>query len=343
MSDFGKKISAIILAAGIGKRMKSDKPKVLHEICFKPVIYYILNAVLSMDPRNVFVVVGYKGDMVKDYLARNFPSVRPVYQEKQLGTANAVLSVAGNLNELAENCIVLTGDMPLITGQVLSQIAAQKLQMQSGMIAASAFLNNPYGYGRIIRDRDGSLLKVVEEADATQEQKKINEINSSIYCFDTGMLFKYLSEIEPHNSQNEFYLTDVVEKFSRSTGTAGIFTLKDSMMSEGFNDMLQLENIEKIMQVRINKEHMLSGVRIRNTETTYIDPETKIGKGTVIEPFCLLKGNTTIEENCIIGPFTQITESVVRQSSVINKSVVRFSIVKPGSNIGPDSFLNNEK
>ncbi len=339
MTEKEKNLSVIVLAAGMGKRMKSDRPKVLHEICFKPVLYYILSAVYKLNPKNVYVVVGFKGDEVIAYLDKNFTDAVPVYQKMQLGTADAVASAVVYRKDFAHNCLVLTGDTPLITEEILIEIVNHKLNSGCHMVAASSIVKNPYGYGRIIRDKNGSFLRIAEEADANESEKDICEINSSIYCFETGLLFKYLKEIKPNNSQNEFYLTDIVERFIARKNRVEVFTLKDSSIAEGFNDMIQLACIEKQMQSRINSKHMLSGVRLRDPLTIFIDPEAHILNNTTIEPHCFIQGSTDIGRDCIIGPFTQIENSTIGNGTVINKSVVTDSIIGKGNNIGPNSYI----
>jgi len=339
LTEIGKNLSIIVLAAGMGKRMKSDRPKVLHEICFKPVLYYILSAAYKLNPKNVFIVVGFMADDVVSYLNKNFSHAIPVYQEKQLGTADAVVSSGKYRKDFGENCLVLTGDTPLITEEILMEIVSYKINSGASMVAVSSIVENPFGYGRIIRDKSGSLLRIVEEADANEHEKKICEINSSIYCFETSLLFNYLKEIKPDNSQNEYYLTDIVERFINKNNSVGVFKLNDSSIAEGFNDMVQLAGIEKQMQSRINKRHMLSGVRIKDPLSTFIDPEAFILNNTIIEPYCFIRGKTYIGPGCIIGPFTQLKDSKIGNGAIINKSVVIDSIIGANNNIGPSSYI----
>jgi bifunctional UDP-N-acetylglucosamine pyrophosphorylase / glucosamine-1-phosphate N-acetyltransferase len=339
LTETVKNLSVVVLAAGMGKRMKSGRPKVLHEICFKPILYYILSAVYKLNPKNVYVVVGFMGDDVIAYLNKNFPDTVPVYQKKQLGTADAVASAESYREDFAQNCLVLPGDTPLITEEILMGIVNHKLNSGCHMVAVSSIVKNPYGYGRIIKDKNGSFLKIVEEADANDGEKDICEINSSIYCFETALLFKYLKEIKPDNSQNEFYLTDIVERFIAKNNRVEVFTLKDSSMAEGFNDMIQLAGIEKYMQSRINCRHMLSGVRLRDPLTIFIDPEAHILNNTIIEPHCFIRGSTNIGKDCIIGPFTQMENSTIGNGTAINKSVVIDSIIGADNNIGPNSYI----
>lgn len=249
--DFSKDLSVIILAAGKGKRMKSNTPKVLHKVCSKPIIYYLLNAVHGLQPKNVFLVVGFKGELVERYAKENFPYISVVYQEKQLGTAHAVSVLESQIKNLAGNCLVIAGDMPLITAESLYEVVKTKIENQCAAVLATTRMDNPYGYGRIIKDKKGNISLIVEEADANRKEKKIKEVNTSVYCFDTALLFKYLKEISPENSQKEFYLTDIISKFVSSSNKVRALTFIDSAQFEGINDKAALAKVEKIMQGQI--------------------------------------------------------------------------------------------
>ena len=339
MNDTKKNLSIIILAAGKGKRMKSETPKVLHQICFKPIIYYILKSAEKLNPKNIFVVVGHKGTLVEKYLTENFPSCRLAFQENQLGTAHAVKTVLPYMEEMGSFCMVIPGDVPMITIDTLKRIFKLKLSSENKAVLLTAEVNNPYGYGRIMKGSDGNVVKIVEETDASALEKKINEINSSIYCFDTKLLFSYLHKIDSENSQNEFYLTDIVEKFVKDGHRITSFKTDNTIEIEGINDRVQLANLERTVQQRINEKLALSGVTIRNPETSYIDPEAKIGRDTIIEPFCFIKGRTKIGDSCVIGPFTQIENCIIGSSTKINKSVLQDSQIGSFNNIGPTSYI----
>jgi len=266
--DPKKNLSVILLAAGKGKRMKSEIPKVLHQICFKPIIYYILKSVEKLNPKNVFVIVGHKGSLVEKYLNDNFPSFKVVYQEKQLGTAHAVKAAVKHVREMGSFCMVIPGDIPLITSDTLERVFKFKLSSESRAVLITAEVKNPYGYGRIIKDPEGNVLRIVEEIDAFSDEKKINEINSSIYCFDTSLLFSYLDRIDSKNSQNEFYLTDIIEELVGDGHRALAFKIADALEIEGINDMAQLANLEKIVRKRISEKPAHSGVSVGAYTTT---------------------------------------------------------------------------
>lgn len=343
MSNENKNLSAIVLAAGLGKRMNSEIPKVLHQICFKPILYYILKSVSSLNPKNIFVVVGHKGELVRQFLSIDFPEVRVVCQEEQLGTAHAVGVVKKYYNELSDNCLIVPGDIPMILpetmGAVISSTVGQDNENQNSASLLTCVVGDPFGYGRIIRGPGGNILKIVEEKDASDKDKLINEINTSVYCFEKKMLFEYLENISPANSQKEFYLTDIVENLVKSGRQVSGCIAKDSMEAEGVNDRLQLAALEKGMQERINRGLMLCGVTFKDPGTSFIGPEAIIGKDTIIEPSCLIKGNTKIGQNCVIGPFTQIEDSVVGDGTKINKSVIQGAAIGSFNIIGPTSYI----
>jgi len=339
LTDTKKNLSVILLAAGQGKRMKSETPKVLHQICFQPIIYYILKSVEKLNPKNIFVVAGYKGSLVEKYLNDNFPSVKVVYQKQQLGTAHAVMAVEKHMEELGSFCMLLPGDIPLITSDTLGRVFKHKLSSESEAVLLTAEVKSPYGYGRVIKDSDGKILKIAEETDASPDEKKINEINTSIYCIDTDLLFSYLGRIDSKNSQNEFYLTDIIEKIVSDGHKTSALKTAASIEIEGVNDRVQLANLEKAAQQQINEKLALSGVTVRSPETSYIDPEASIGRDTIIEPFCFIKGKAKIADSCIIGPFAQIEDCTIGSFTRINKSVVQGSQIGSFNNIGPTSYI----
>lgn len=339
LNDYSKNLSVLILAAGQGKRMKSEIPKVLHNICFKPILYYILSSVIKINPKNIFVVLGHKKDLVEQYLEISFPQVKIIEQESQLGTANAVMASMDYMEEFGSNTMILPGDIPLISPATLLEVLLKKNTTGSTGTILTARVEDPSGYGRIIKDKDGNIKKIVEDADASSYEKKITEINTSIYCFNTAELFENLKKINSKNSQNEFYLTDIIENLVNSRLKVISYIAADCVEVEGINDRIQLARTEKIMQQRINKKLMSSGVTIRNPESCLIGPDVKIENDTVIEPYCFIKGNTFIHNNCSIGPFTQIEDSDIGRGTRINASVVTGTKIGPNNNIGPYSYI----
>lgn len=341
MSSSNKNLSAIILAAGLGKRMNSEVPKVLHQVCFKPILYYILKSVSALNLKNTFVVVGHKEQLVRQFLSSDFPDTIAVRQENQLGTAHAVAAVKKYYNELSDSCLIMPGDVPMILPETLNAVISSMVSRgyEISAVLLTAFVKDPFGYGRIIRDRQGNIVKIVEQKDASDEEKLINEINTSVYCFKKKILFDYLEKIDSENSQKEFYLTDIVENLVKSGRKVEGCIAKDNFEAEGINDRVQLAVLEKAMQKRINLRHMLSGVTFKDPDTSFVGPEVIIGSDTTIEPSCLIKGNTKIGQNCIIGPFTQIEDCTIGAGTKINKSVLQGAVIGVLNNIGPTSYI----
>jgi bifunctional UDP-N-acetylglucosamine pyrophosphorylase/glucosamine-1-phosphate N-acetyltransferase len=341
LGSTNKNLSVIILAAGLGKRMKSEIPKVLHHVCFKPILYYILKSVSALDPKNIFVVVGHKGELVRQFLSSDFPDVVAVRQENQLGTAHAVGEVKKYYDELSDCCLILPGDIPMILPEtldaVISSTASQGHEISAALL--TSIVTDPFGYGRIIRGPGGNILKIVEEKDASGAEKLINEINTSVYYFRKKILFEYLENIGSDNSQKEFYLTDIVESLVKSGRHVEGYITKDSIEAEGINDRVQLAVLEKAMQKRINLQLMLSGVTFKDPDTSFVSPGAIIGKDTIIEPSCLIKGDTKIGQNCIIGPFTQIEDCTIGAGTKINKSVLQSAVIGNSNIIGPTSYI----
>lgn len=341
MDSENKNLSAIVLAAGLGKRMKSEIPKVLHQVCFKPILYYILKSLSALKLKNIFVVVGHKEELVRQFLSNDFPDAVAVRQDNQLGTAHAVRSVKKYFEELSDNCLILPGDIPMILPETLQAVTGGNTrdEHKNSAVLLTAFVRDPSGYGRIIRDTGGNIVKIVEQKDASEEEKLVNEINTSVYCFKKTLLFEFLENIGSDNSQKEFYLTDIVENLVKSGRRVQGFAVKNSLEVEGINDRADLAFLEKAMQERINLGHMLAGVTFKDSGTSFVGPEVQIGQDTTIEPSCLIKGDTKIGRNCIIGPFTQIEDCTIGSGTKINKSVLQGAIIGSFNNIGPTSYV----
>ncbi len=332
-------LSVIVLAAGRGTRMKSSYPKVLHKIFGKPMLYYILRTAYSLEPKNVLVVAGYKKDIVKEYIQKEFTHTKIADQNKQLGTAHAVSAASGYRKDMGSQVMVLSGDCPLVSAEILAELVAKQKKTKSGATILSTVLADPQGYGRIIKDGKGNILRVVEERDAEEDQKMIKQVNTSIYCFDRDLLFEGLKNIGASNSQNEYYLTDIIEAMVKGGSKITALKIADHVQVLGVNDRIQLSSAEKIMQSRINEKLMADGVTIRNPENTYIQDTVKIEPDTVIEPYCFIGGNTNIGPECTIGPFCQIADSNIGKSTSINSSVVLGSSIGQENNIGPYSYI----
>ena len=338
--DFSKDLSVVILAAGKGKRMKSEMPKVLHKVCGRPMIYYILKQILGLDPKNIFIVAGHKKELLKSYLDREFASVKTIEQDRQLGTGHAVKMVRDGAGDFGRNMLVLSGDSPLISKETLeSLISLRDRENAAAVVLTSIVADDPGGYGRIVKNKKGEVTRIVEEADASPSEKKIDEVNSSFYCFDTELLFENIDSIGVKNSQGEYYLTDMIETLIKKGHKIKTFTAADHNEIKGINDRVQLSEAEKVIRRSINKRLMESGVTIVDPDTTYIEDTVQIASDTVIEPSCFLRGGTVIGKNCTIGPFSQLTDTIVGQGSVINSSVIIGAEIGAENNIGPNSYI----
>ncbi|MCJ7665321.1 MAG: bifunctional UDP-N-acetylglucosamine diphosphorylase/glucosamine-1-phosphate N-acetyltransferase GlmU [Actinobacteria bacterium] len=338
--DFSKDLSVVILAAGKGKRMKSEMPKVLHKVCGRPMIYYILKQIIGLDPKNIFIAAGHKKELLKDYLDREFASVRIVVQDRQLGTGHAVKMVRDKAGDFGKIMLVLGGDSPLVSGETLrSLISLRDGENAAAVILTSVAADSPGGYGRIVKNKKGEVMRIVEEADASPSEKEIDEVNSSIYCFDTELLFKNIDSIDEKNSQGEYYLTDIIEILIKKGHKIKTFIVDDHNEVKGINDRIQLSETEKIIRRSINKRLMESGVTMVDPDTVYIEDTVQVGSDTIIEPSCFLKGRTVIGKNCTIGPFSQLTDTIVGRESIINSSVINGAEIGAENNIGPYSYI----
>ncbi|HOO75936.1 MAG TPA: bifunctional UDP-N-acetylglucosamine diphosphorylase/glucosamine-1-phosphate N-acetyltransferase GlmU [Tepiditoga sp.] len=320
-------MKSIILAAGKGTRMKSDFPKVMHKICEKPMINWVIDTA-SLVSEEVGVVLGHGIDKIKEIIPQN---IKVFEQKEQLGTGHAVMQCGDFMK--SDDFLVLYGDVPLISEKTLTELIKKHKEENNDATLITVNTENPYGYGRIIRN--GTKVKIVEHKDADEEQLKIKEINSGIAVFKGDILHETLKLIRNDNVQGEYYLTDVFEKFEKT----GILNIKDITEVTGVNDRVQLAMLEKKAREYINEKFMLSGVTIINPENTYISPDAKIGNDTVIYPDTYINGKTEIGKKCIIGPGTSITECIIGDGAKILKSECENSEIKSNASVGPWSRI----
>ncbi|MCR4436427.1 MAG: bifunctional UDP-N-acetylglucosamine diphosphorylase/glucosamine-1-phosphate N-acetyltransferase GlmU [Clostridiales bacterium] len=332
-------LMAVILAAGEGKRMKSAKSKVVHEICGKALIEWVARSVLKAGIEDRVFVVGHKAEQVKECLGEN---IQYALQEVQLGTGHAVMQAERFLRGKEGQVVILCGDMPLIRPETIMK--AVRLHRQSGNSATviTADLDNPAGYGRIVRDERGNVLKIVEHKDTNEEERNIREVNSGIYCFNIMDLLHSLKELGNSNSQGEYYLTDIMEIFVKKGLKVDAFKVEDSSEILGINDRVQLAEAAQVLRKRILEEHMRSGVTLVDPGSTYIDGDVEIGMDTVIYPGTILEGKTKIGENCILGPNSRLVDCVIGNDTEVANSVVIQSSVGSGTHIGPFAYIRPE-
>ena len=307
---------AIILAAGVSSRMNTELAKVLHEVCGRPMLAYVLDACREVGVEKFYVVVGYGADQVKERFADDLDIVW-VQQDKQLGTGHAVLCCKEHLADFDRQTLVLCGDGPLIRAGTLTILLEKHKAEHAAVTLATAVLDDPTGYGRIVRDLYGNIQGIVEDSDCTREQRSIKEVNPSYYLFSNKVLFEALEQVKPDNVKGEYYLTDALS-FIIATGHKVVaVTAVRPEEAMGVNSRMQLSTASKIMQRRIQQELMEQGVTIVDPDNTWIDARAKIGRDTVIEPFTYIHGKVKIGQSCRIGPFAYLRHGTVLEDDVV--------------------------
>ena len=307
---------AIILAAGVSKRMNTQMAKVLHEVCGRPMLAYVLDACRAIGVSKIYVVIGFSADQVKDYFSRSKDIVW-VIQEQQMGTAHAVSCCREHLKDFRGQTLVLCGDGPLIRAQTLKTLIEQHEAGQSAATLATAILEDPSGYGRIIRDKYGNIQGIVEDSDGTPEQLAVKEVNPSYYLFNNQILFEALEKVQPDNVKNEYYLTDALSGIIATGHKVMAVTAVRPEEAMSINSRVQLSEVSKIMQHRIQQRLMENGVTIVDPDNTWIDVRAKIGQDTIIEPFTYIHGEVEIGKGCRVGPFAFLREGTVLKNDVV--------------------------
>lgn len=327
---------AIILAAGKGTRMKSDLPKVLHKVAGITMLEHVFRAVGAIEPAKNVTVIGHKAELVREVLADQSEFV---LQTEQLGTGHAVMMAEAELAGLEGQTLVIAGDTPLITGESLKNLIDFHVNHKNVATILTATADDPFGYGRIIRNNHGEVVKIVEQKDATDFEQQVKEINTGTYVFDNRRLFEALKNINTNNAQGEYYLTDVISIFREAGEKVGAFVLKDFDESLGVNDRVALATAESVMRRRINKAHMVKGVTFINPESTYIDVDVTIGAESVIEANVVLKGKTSIGDRTVLTNGTRVVDSQIASDVVISNSDIEDSVIEAGVTVGPYAHI----
>lgn len=328
--------SAIILAGGKGTRMKSDEPKVMCRVIFEPMIKYVIDAVKKSGVQSICVVTGYKHETVENYLAGIDGRIETALQEPQLGTGHAVMQAREFIsNHKDDDILILNGDGPLMDECTINNAFDYHKENDNAITLISAIADDTNGIGHIKRDEDGKLLRIVEDKDASPEEKKIRESNAGVYWFKGEHLLYALDNITNNNAQNEYYLTDSLEILIARGENAGAYLCENNEAVLGANDRKQLNDLNTIMRRNINNSLMMNGVDIPCTDGVMIGKDVKIGASTQILPNTIIIGSTVIGKNCVIGPNTYIDCSVIGDDVILDNCKILDSVVEDGADCGP--------
>ncbi len=333
-------VVAVVLAAGKGTRMKSDKSKLVHKIYGKEIVLRSVENAHKAGINEIIAVVGHLKEQVQEVLKDR---VKYVYQEEMLGTGHAVMQAKEFLQGKKGKVVVLNGDVPILRPETIRNLIEKSTANKEYATLLTAIYDNPFGYGRIIRDEGGNVEGIVEEKDATELQRKIKEINAGIYCFDIEELLKALEAIDNHNASGEYYITDVIKIMNDKGLKTGAVIVEDNTEILGVNDRVQLEILTKVLRMRINAEHMRNGVTIEDSSSTYIYDDVKIGRDTVIHPNTTIKSDVEIGKNCEIGPNSYIREGCRLSDQVKVGSFVEIkkAIVGQGTKIPHLTYMGD--
>ncbi len=332
--------AVIILAAGEGKRMRSATPKVLHAIGGRSLVGHAVAAADELEAGRLVVVVGHGRDAVVEHLADVAPRALTAVQDQQLGTGHAVQCALEAAGPLAGGTVVVTyGDVPLLSGQTLTELVAEHQQQGNAVTVLTARMSDPTGYGRIIRAADGSVEAIVEHRDATAEQRALDEVNSGIYAFDGDVLLSGLAQLRPDNDQGELYLTDVLALARRAGGRVAAFVTDDVWQTEGVNDRIQLAAMRRELNDRVLDRWMLQGVTVVDPATTWVDVTVELGGDVTIEPGTILRGATTVADRAVVGPETLLVDCEVGPGASVVRTHATSARIGPRAQVGPFTYL----
>jgi bifunctional UDP-N-acetylglucosamine pyrophosphorylase/glucosamine-1-phosphate N-acetyltransferase len=332
-------LAAIVLAAGKGTRMKSSRVKVMHELCGRPMVDFAVRAAREAGAGRLVLVTGHQSESVRDYFAAD-GHITCALQEEQLGTGHAVACGLPLLAGFGGDVLILCGDAPLVQGETLRQLAAEHRRSGAAVTVLTALVDDPTGYGRVLRRDDGTVARIVEEKDASPEERAVGEINSGIYCVAADFLREAVAGLGNDNAQGEYYLTDIIAAAVSSGRACRPLTVRDAEEIAGINDRLQLAAAAAVMRRRINGAHMLAGVTIVDPATTYIDAGVVIGADSVIQPNSHIRGASTIGSGCVIGPSAVVDSCTLHDGVTVKAgSVLAESVVHHHAAIGPMAHL----
>jgi len=342
----GRTLSAVVLAAGEGTRMRSARPKPLHRLCGRPMVLHVLDALAELSIARVVVVVGHRAEWVTKTLIEHAPpgmAIEFVEQVEQRGTGDAMSVALTGLPDDEEDeegdVVVLPGDTPLLRPATLATLVRRHRSTDAAATLLTAVLDDPTGYGRVVRGRNDDVARVVEQADATHEELDVQEVNTSIYCFRRSVLAPSLRRLSPANAQGEYYLTDVVGVLAEAGHKVGSVVVEDTMEVAGVNDRAQLAVAEAELRDRINERWMRRGVTMWDPERTYIDADVYLGTDVVLLPGVILQGSCVVDEHAEIGPDAHLVDTRVAEGAVVANSVCRRVVIGRDARVGPFAVL----
>ena len=333
--------AAIVLAAGEGTRMRSNKPKVLHAFAGKTFLNRVMDSVAALNPDTLAVVVHFQAERVAEAARSYDEQVTIVNQDDIPGTGRAVQCAMAQLTEAGKvdgPVLIAASDMPLLDSETLHRLVEFHTASGNGATVLTTILDDPTGYGRIIRYREGNVLRIVEQKDANRSELAVQEVNTSVYVFEASVLTEAIAGLKSNNAQGEFYLTDALET-AKAAGKVGAFAAPDPLTVEGVNDRVQLAALSKTYNHRVCERWMRDGVTILDPETTWIEDDVQIGRDATILPGSFLQGHTVVGEDAIVGPYTTLIDATVDEGAVVERSRVQESHIGARTNIGPWTYL----
>ena len=335
---------AVVLAAGEGSRMKSERPKPLHRLCGKPMLAYVLESLATCHADRAAIVVGHKGEWVTKKIAEEDVGVALEFVEQpvQRGTGDAALiGLSGLPDDLDDDSdvIVLPGDTPLLTAATIGRLVEQHRRTDVAATILTAVLDDPTGYGRVVRGRNDRVVGIVEHGDATPEQLQIAEVNTSIYCFKRSLLSPALRRLNPDNAQGEYYLTDVVSVLADAGHAVDTVVAPSAAEASGVNDRLQLALAEAEMRRRTNEALLRSGVTMIDPASTFVDTTVQVGRDVTLFPGVMLQGNTVVGDGTEVGPNTRLVDCRVGANAVIEETSARRAVIGDEAHVGPYAHL----
>ncbi|MCX7012104.1 MAG: NTP transferase domain-containing protein [Candidatus Sumerlaeota bacterium] len=323
---------AVALAAGLGKRMKSDLPKVLHPVCGRPMIDHVLDALEQAGAKRVYAIVGHRGELVREHVGARAVCID---QPERLGTGHAVSQAREALKDFRGDVLIVCGDTPLIRAETLRELTQHERRGDVSGVVLATRMDDPFGYGRVIRDEAGRVLRIVEQKDTTADEAAVHEINTGVYCVDCRALFDALGEVKNDNAQGEYYLTDIVEILARQGRPIEGVVAGDSTEVVGINSRKQLAEADRLLRLRWLDEAMDAGVSVVDPETTFIDRAARFGRDVIVHPFSAVRGASAIGDGAQIGPGTEIRSSTIGARARIVYSWIEEAEIGAGEQVGP--------